>query len=236
MEAACMTYARRELHLKLSRANLFRVSSGDDRGILACTHDALVQNTSHGAEFKFVGPSHEAEWGDDGTDHVPNAVLIQTQHQMYVSKLDIVWVIAAIVRYTLEWHWYKIERNDRLVKAIVNTCVRFYHEHIRANIAPPDCIPSLDTLKAIPRIRGRIVSIPKSLVDAYERCHTASSVIKETTQRADAALIAALGDAEIGDYGDPQKWITYRMVHRREHVVKASCGPRLLHTKRVKER
>jgi len=229
LEGPLLDYAAEKLGVEIDREDLFRISKG---GILAATLDGLVIGKPEAVEAKYVGPAYAADWGLEGTDQIPSHVIVQCQHQIYVAGLERVHVVAAIARYSLEWCLFVVERNETLIDTIIDADSRFWNDYVIPGVCPPDVLPALDTLKALVRVPDKEVQVPKQLVKDYEKAHAAQSFVKRQVERVDAALIAALGDAEVGDYGDPDKQVTYRRIDVAASVRKAYSYPKLQNAKR----
>lgn len=232
LEGPLLDFAAEKLGVKIDRRGAYRVSRGRDDGILAAHLDGPIVDKPEAVEAKYVGPAFAADWGMEGSDAIPSHVIVQCQHQMHVAELERVHVVAAVARYSLDWCLYVVERNDPLIDVIVDADVRFWHEYVLPGVCPPDVLPSLDTLKALVRVPDKVVRVPKQLVKDYDQAHAAQSFVQKQVKRADAALIAALGDAEAGDYGDKDKWVTCMRQTRAAHHVKESTFPVLRHDKR----
>lgn len=182
--------------------------------IFAANLDARAKGRRIGIEAKTT--SMRSEWGDEGTDHVPERVLIQVQHQMMVADLDVVYVPVLCAEFDrLKRRMYQVDRNERLIEAVKTNGVEFWTGHVVPKIPPVDWKPSLETLKRIKRIEGEVVEIDAALVEAYEIAKATAKSATEMKDEAQAALIAALGEAEAGDYGDDEKIVTYREQGRR---------------------
>lgn len=232
LEGPLLDYAAEKLGVKIDRRGAYRVSKGCDDGILAANLDGPIVGKPEAVEAKYVGPAFAADWGPEGSDDIPSHVIVQCQHQMCVAGLERMHVVAAIARYSLDWCLYVVERNDPLIDVIVDADVRFWNEYVLPGVCPPDVLPCLETLKALVRVPDKVVKVPKQLVKDYDQAHAAKSFVEKQVKRADAALIAALGDAEAGDYGDPDKWVTYMRQLRKAYTVEASSFPKLQHAKR----
>ncbi len=195
LEPALLAAAEREIG-KLMR-NQYRVHSG---GILSCTHDALVVGKLEGVEAKTTGivnPRFEGgDWGDQGTDQVPERVLIQTAVQMIVSGLEQVHVVAWI-RGKGEV-LYHVARNNDLVDIIMDKVMLFWGRSVLADIPPADSLPTIEIARLRIRQTGKTISLPPDRVALWRDQKQAA---KEATAAADATereLLAAMEDAELG--------------------------------------
>lgn len=175
----------------------------------------------HGAEAKFTSLSHL--FGEKGTDSVPEKVLVQTHHQMYVDDLELVWVPVLLARFgRIGEELFKVERNEDLIKAVVEREQEFWESYVLPKVPPPiEDPPSLEVLKRIKRVPGSVAEIEPSLVETWDDLKLAAKIASEREEAAKAAVLAALGNAEAGDYGDPEKWLTYFRQSRTDVDGKA---------------
>jgi putative phage-type endonuclease len=201
LEDALINHAAVMLELPLTR-NQYRVSSADP--VFSATHDALARSVPEGVEVKTVGlirPSPDWDaWGEDGSQEIPARVRVQVQHQMLVSDLQRVYVVALIAGRGIQIH--PIEREDLQIQMIREEGLRFWREHVERRIAPDSAPPPMGLLKTLERQPEARVRIDPDLVRRYE---AAQAAVKELTAEKDAALrclIAALGEAELGEIGD----------------------------------
>lgn len=232
LEGPLLDFAAEKLDVKIDRRGSYRVSKGPDGGVLATNLDGPIVDRAEAIEGKYVGAKYAQDWGPEGTDDIPAGVVIQCQHQIYVAELDRVHVAVAIASYSLERRLYVVERHDALIDAIVDAGVRFWHDYVLAGVCPPDVLPKLDTLKALVRVPDKVVEVPKALVMELDRARAARSFVNRQVEQVEAAMLTALDDAEAGDYGDKDKWVTCFRVNRKAYSVPAGSYPKLLHAKR----
>lgn len=88
-----------------------------------------------GLEFKNTRGLPATEWGESGTDEVPEAYIIQCQHYMAVTGLNR-FDLAALIGGS-ELRIYHIIRNDALIENMVELERRFWNDHVLAQVAPP---------------------------------------------------------------------------------------------------
>lgn len=185
-------------------------------GSNAATLDGRLASTGAVVDAKtsgIIGPSHASEWGEDGTDEVPDSYLLQIQCQLLVTGADLGYVAALIGG--LGFRMYPIEPQAALMKAIQIKSSEFIESLSQGQ--PPSEPPQLETLKRLRRQPDKLLPRSDEFEEVYERylatsdCHKACEKDKDTLQ---ARLIAMLGDAEAiecrGGY------ITYFQQTRRE--------------------
>lgn len=164
------------------------------------------------------------EYGDPGTDAVPDRVLCQTHLQMDAADLEVVWVPVLLARFgRLEESMYRVERNEDLIESLRDLADHFWHEHVLPKIPPPlDGPPPLDVIKRIRRTAGAVVEIDPALVTDWRAKNAIRLLADKEEAAALAAVLAPLGDAEIGDFGDQERVLTYREQTRAAYSVPAS--------------
>jgi predicted phage-related endonuclease len=202
LEGPLLDFAEEQLGNAIIR-NQFRVSQ-ENGGILAASHDALLRTKREGVEAKYVGPNAVGEWGEPGTDDVPDHVNIQCQHQCHVSELDCVWVVAAIARFTLEWQMFKVPRNDPIIAWLVEKDLAFWHNHVLPKIPPIDCAPPpLEILSKIHRQPETVADLCQvenavALLEDFQEANAARLLLEKEEKTAKERLLALLGDSEGG--------------------------------------
>jgi predicted phage-related endonuclease len=186
--------------------------------IFAANLDAMVPAGRLGLEAKTGTGS---EYGREGTDEVPERVIVQVQHQCFVGELDLVWVPVLIARFDrLERVMYRVKRNDDLIKVVVERGREFWQNHVLPRVPPSDLLPSLGVLRRLRRVPEKVVSVDAGLVEAWRAARAARLEDEKAEAAAAAELIAALGDAEGAEFGDPKKIVTYRGHQRTDTDVK----------------
>lgn len=197
-------------------------------GINACTLDGRlptgepVEAKSHGV----VGPADWDAWGEDGSDVLPDAIILQVNAQMLVTGESKTWVPALIGG--RGFLMYVVERHDSLQSMILEESERFWRDHVLKR-CPPSDIPHLDTVKRMARTEGKIVPVPEELAMEYLAAADMASKASKLKETAQAALLASLGDA------DGASWqggtFSYRQQTRKSYTVEESTFRVLRHSK-----
>lgn len=218
-ERALLDFAQQELGVELRRDVHVQHPS---LSIVAVNMDALVVGRREGVEAKTTNLSDE--YGDPGTDIVPDRVLCQTHLQMDAADLELVWVPVLLARFgRLEESMYRVDRNEDLITSLRGLAEEFWETYVLPKIPPPtDGPPALEVIKRIRRASGTTVAIDPALVLDWRTKNAARIRAKKEEDAAQAAVLAALGDAEIGDYGDPELVLTYYQQTRAAYSVAES--------------
>lgn len=101
----------------------------------AATPDAMrVADDFRVVEAKTVGERSAAQWGEPGTDDVPDYYLVQVAWQMLVTGRDLADLAALFGG--RNFGIYPIRNVGALQNALVERCGRFWREHVEAGVAP----------------------------------------------------------------------------------------------------
>jgi predicted phage-related endonuclease len=175
---------------------------------LAATIDGLALDAGVLVEAKscaLLGPSRLlAAYGDDGTDEVPDSVLVQVHHQLAVldAQPDLPPIRTIVVPALLGGRGlrvYRLVRDQALIDELVALETDWWQRHVVADRCPPDEPPSLPTLRALVR-RPELPAVPldpatvAAWLQTKEELKTATAA-EETARR---QVLAALGDGERG--------------------------------------
>lgn len=165
-------------------------------GLLACNLDAISFDDTEIIEAKTT--VLDAEWGDEGTDEVPDRVLVQVHHQFVcVPTVRIAWVPVLLPGFrSFDWRLYRVTRNDELAETIAARGTEFMERYVRTDTPPDDYRPTMEVLKRVRREPGKIVTIPDVAVSLWQQAQARHKVTGEELERAAADVIGCIGDAE----------------------------------------
>ncbi|GIV51922.1 MAG: hypothetical protein KatS3mg038_2443 [Candidatus Kapaibacterium sp.] len=178
-----------------------------------------------------VGPV-SGEWGEDGTDEVPDYYLVQLAVQAAALRADRGFVSALIGG--SGFRLYEVAIPSSVRDTLVERLCGWWQYHVIGDRPPADEPPPLDVVSRLRRTPGLIVPVSQQLIDEYESAKAALAEAQERADRAKAALLAALGDAEEG-VAEGGIRVTYYSQTRKEYVVPASSY-RVLRIKKPKEK
>lgn len=167
---------------------------------IAVNTDAVIKETSVPVEAKtagLFGPVTDV-WGDDGTDQVPERVIIQSHCHMMAWGQDECYVPAFIGG--IGFRMYVIPRNTDIAKAIADRAIWFW-DMVKKRIAPPDSIPSINVIKRVRRTPNSITDVPEELVQEWLAAKEAAKIAEQIKDEAQAKLLTALGDCEGANCG-----------------------------------
>ncbi len=139
-------------------------------------------------------------WGSEGTDEVPEHVLVQCLWQAEVADLNRVYVAVLIAdrgfhfkMYEIDPADYKEERED-----IINVISYFWNNHVMEEKEPEDTLPTIETLKKVVRTPNKSTQVEDDVVkewlDAKEKVTEAQKIERNTREK----MLNQLKDAEEG--------------------------------------
>ncbi len=159
------------------------------------------------------------DWGEPETDEIPEQYMIQVQHQMFAAGPEYQFVALSALIPPRGFCMYYIPRDEALIAAIVERELKFW-EHVK-NDTPPDGTPSLDAIKRMRRQPNKTVPIDETIIMAWLDAKARAAKANQAKDEIEAALLASLGDADAGQFGDGQL-VTYMETSRRAYSVEAT--------------
>jgi len=168
-------------------------------GIIRVNLDGLTA-TNKNIEAKTCGIDSTfapelSHFGEDGTDQVPKRVIIQTQVQMYAAESEFTFVPALLGG--RGWNLYHVERNEGIVDKILETVVEWWLAYVETKKMPPG-MPKLEVLEKLDRIEGKVVDVDSDLMQSWRDAAGLKSKWTKEEKETKTALLATLGDAELG--------------------------------------
>jgi putative phage-type endonuclease len=161
--------------------------------------DAQVIETGNPVEAKttaLFGPAIE-EWGVEGSDELPDRILIQCHQHMICSEREICHVPAFIGGRGFKM--YEVKKDNVVSDTILDKALDFW-DCIESDEPPANIIPSVEFIKRIKRVPEKVVELDEKLVkewqDAKDKVKWAEALLDD----AKAAMLTALGDAEAGTF------------------------------------
>lgn len=170
------------------------------------------------AKTAAFGSLPDSKWGEEGTDQVPNFVILQCHAQMVCCDKGLCWVPALV---SGQYKLYRLERDEDLVVTMLEKCHRFWEDLVIPKIPPANSGPSMDIAKRLIRVPEKAVNIDDELAAKFLSSKEALKVAKAEAEDVKEEMLAALGDAEAGvtmNYGA----FTFYSQTRKAHEVKES--------------
>jgi predicted phage-related endonuclease len=204
MEEPLLQYAQR----KLGGVKIVRNPERLHPGLPLGAHlDAIVTETGEPIEAKniyFSNPHFDA-WGDEGTGEVAEDVIVQVHAQMmcqdHLVKAERVHVVANVGG---DFRLYEVARSQTICDAIAWKVEEFW-ENVQNRREP--CGPrSLEVARALKRESGKVVRLDAGMALVYQEAQEAAKFAAQHFDQVKADVLAAMGDAEIGDLGNGQEF------------------------------
>lgn len=208
-EPALASFAQRKLGVTFvtDPSDCFQVMlEGIGKGVLSATPDGILVNGRQrwGLEGKAVMPGNPGvdQWGEDeGSDKVPDDVLIQVQQQMAVWNLEVTFVpVLWCIGYRPEFRLYKVNRDPEFWDmCLAPRAVEWWNRHVVAQVPPGNEPMPMDVIKRLERKQGLFVPASEVVASWIETWDAVRQEKNSREKDADALLrdiLGALGDAE----------------------------------------
>ena len=134
---------------------------------LACNLDGYLKNLPCIVEAKLG--FEPKEWGEPGTDEVPDRVIFQAHHQMVVLDWEVCFVPVFIISFGIREVMYRVNRDKDIADIVIDTTHDFWYNNVLKGIEPDiSQLPRLDVMKAIERVPESVVDMSADLVTKWE--------------------------------------------------------------------
>ena len=137
---------------------------------LAANIDRWVGDKEYVLECKTAGFTRCKEWGELGTDQIPESYLIQCAY--YASICDVPKVDIAVLIAGQDFRIYTYHRNKDLEDKIIKIGVNFWHNHIEKRI-PPKCVSTRDTFNLFPQSNHHKIVAETNIMEKWEQLKAA---------------------------------------------------------------
>lgn len=138
------------------------------------------------------------EYGEPETDQVPFRVNLQVHHQMLCTGWNKAYVATLRALFgRLDESLYIVNRDERIIEAIVKRGMDFWNNHVLAKTPPPDSQPGdIELYKRIIRTPSKYASVETDLIAEWENAKKTASDAGKEKDRLQAEILLQLGDAE----------------------------------------
>jgi predicted phage-related endonuclease len=106
------------------------------------------------------------QWGEQGTDQVPESYLIQCAY--YASICDVPKVDIAVLIGGQDFRIYTYNRDKNLEEKLIKIACNFWHNHIEKRI-PPKCINTRDTFNLFPQSNHHEIVAESNIMEKWEQ-------------------------------------------------------------------
>jgi putative phage-type endonuclease len=198
-EAPLLGFAARELNVQISTEpdDLFAIC--EDHPIFAATLDARIMPKTIKEAIEAKTTSSASEYGEEGGDQVPDRVNIQVQAQMLAHNLDRVHVVALIGRMGLKRQLFKVNRNEKIIAAIIEKGEAFWRDYVETKITPPEGefgLGSIDIIKRVIRQPTTWAEVDEALILDWDTKRKAKLEAEKAEEFAQERMLTPLKDAE----------------------------------------
>src|SRR5262245_49820853 len=165
------------------------------------------------------------DWGEPGTDQVPEEYLLQAAHQMLVSGHDAV-DLAVFFRRTAETRVYRLPRNDSVCANVLRAATDFW-QMVQQKVEPaldwqhpamPELMNSL--YQTLPEKVAELGADALIVAREYQKAREREEHCKGEAAALRARLQYLMRDAEVGVLPGGGR-VYHRLVKRRGYEVKA---------------
>jgi len=132
---------------------------------LGANIDRWADNKKHVLECKTAGFTKTKEWGDEGTDHIPESYLVQVA--LYAAICDVPKVDIAVLIGGQDFRIYTYARDRELEDKLIKIAYNFWHNHIEKRI-PPKCINTRDTFNLFPQGNYHEIVAESNIIEKLE--------------------------------------------------------------------
>ncbi|HPA53218.1 MAG TPA: YqaJ viral recombinase family protein [Thermoanaerobaculia bacterium] len=164
------------------------------------TPDAFREDEPVGVELKWIGDRSASQWGESGTDDIPDYYYTQVAVYMAVTNRE-AWDLAAIIG-GRDLRIYRIERNLALEEELLGRLRAFWRDHVLAQV-PPEVDGSADARRWIDARFPRQRAALRPATAQEEAWARELAVVREAKVRIEGdeerlrnLLTASIGEAE----------------------------------------
>jgi putative phage-type endonuclease len=172
-----------------------------DRLVVSSTDKPAVVDGSVVAETllecKTTSVFNKDEWGEEGSDQVPNAYLLQCAWYMAITgcaRADV-----AVLIGNQDFRLYRINRDEKLEALMIDQAKRFWFEHVLARVPPqPKTVDDVKLLFPQEEHDKSLEATPE-VVDALQQLKELQNKSKALEEEAEAVkekILNAMGPAE----------------------------------------
>ena len=141
-----------------------------EHNFIACNIDAWIGENNYVLECKTAGFTRGKEWGEQGTDQIPESYLIQVAY--YASICNVPKVDIAVLIGGQDFRIYTYERNQELEEKLIKIACNFWYNHIEKRI-PPRCVNTRDTFNLFPQSNYHEIVAEDNIVKKWEELKAA---------------------------------------------------------------
>ena len=132
---------------------------------IACNIDRWVGNKEYILECKTSHFYKMKQWGDLGTDNIPESYLVQVAY--YAAICDVPKVDIAVLIGGQDFRIYTYIRDKNLEEKLIKIACNFWHNHIEKRV-PPKCVNTRDTFNLFPQSNNKQITAKDEILTKLE--------------------------------------------------------------------
>ena len=132
---------------------------------LGANIDRWIGDKEYVLECKTAGFTRGKEWGEEGTDQIPESYLVQVAYYAAicaVPKVDIAVLIGG-----QDFRIYTYERTKELEDKLIKIACNFWDNHIEKRI-PPKCVSTRDTFNLFPQSNYHEIVAESNIIEKLQ--------------------------------------------------------------------
>lgn len=204
------------------------VARHPDHDFCFASRDYLEDPSGRAVELKYVRFFDES-WGDQETDQVPTAHIIQGQWQMHCSGTSPLTLSA--IDGGGQHRIYRIEKSDRIISLLMNVAESFWRGHVLPRREPPadwgrTLAEEVESLveEVHPDTSIELDVDALALVDEYEAAKGNEKLYAEHAKKLKEEIRELLRGNEVGTLPDGRR-VSQKVQHRGSFTVEATSFP-----------
>jgi len=158
-------------------------------------------------------------WGNFGTDEVPDHVLLQCMaHMMTMPTTPDVCHVPAILG-GRGFGLFRVPLDLDIVSCILERVEEFWTQNVLADTPPEDSPASLDVLKRVIRVPETVAELQRETLADWIAAKEVAKIATQAMDEAQAELLTAIGTAEAGIVAETGEAVTYYEQTRASYSV-----------------
>jgi putative phage-type endonuclease len=166
---------------------------------LGANLDAEVIETGNPVEGKSVGLFVGEHWGPEGSDEIPDRVIIQCHVHMICTGKDFCHV--PVYLSAREFQMFGVGLREKIRDIICTEAASFWYNCVQSDTPPAGKVATLEVMKRIRREPETVVDIPEEFlpkISEWQESKTATKIAEKNEEALKAEVISVLGVSEAG--------------------------------------
>ena len=206
-ESALIKYAEQELGLSIETDPGKMRFICEEHPIFAANLDGFtIEKNPVIVEVKTT--SLGGEWDEPDSDHIPPRVIFQVHLQMLCTGWNKAHVVVLLGRYDrLCEEMYVVERDERIINAIIERGTQFWNDYVLTKTPPPDSEPGgISLFKRIARVPEKYAEMDTDIIAKWDELRLERLSHEKLEKAALAEVLKNLGDAEAAKTNDGREF------------------------------